>query len=75
MVTFHNITEEYLDKNHSSTHNKLLSPNALNKFYVAVTRAKFASALVVPDNFNNQYIDLPFWRQYLYVKILENKIK
>lgn len=31
------------------------------KFYVAVTRAKFVAAIVVDDDYNNPYINLPFW--------------
>ena len=32
------------------------------KFYVAITRAKFTAAIVVPDDFNNTLIGLPFWQ-------------
>lgn len=32
------------------------------KFYVAVTRAKFTVGLVVPDDFDNTHIKLPFWK-------------
>ena len=31
------------------------------KFYVAITRARFAVGIVVPNNFDNSIIDLPFW--------------
>lgn len=31
------------------------------KFYVAVTRAKYACALVVPDNFQENRFNLPMW--------------
>ena len=31
------------------------------KLYVAVTRARYVSAIVVDDNFDNNKIGLPFW--------------
>lgn len=38
-----------------------LSSETRAKFYVAVTRARYCTAIVVPDNFNNSDIDVPFW--------------
>ena len=35
--------------------------NTRSKLYVAVTRARYISAIVVDDNFNNNNIGLPFW--------------
>ena len=44
----------------SSNQNKLME-NTRSKLYVAVTRARYISAIVVDDNFNNNNIGLPFW--------------
>ncbi len=41
---------------------KKISPETLHKFYVAVTRAKYAVGLIVPNNFDNSIISLSFWR-------------
>lgn len=41
--------------------NKPLKENSANKFYVAVTRARFACAILVPDDFANQKNLIPFW--------------
>lgn len=38
-----------------------ISPLVQSKFYVAVTRAEHTVGLVVPDNFDNSIINLPFW--------------
>lgn len=35
------------------------------KFYVAVTRARYSCAIVVPDNFDNTFIKVPFWNESL----------
>lgn len=43
------------------TGNSQFKPTTKNKLYVAVTRAKFAAAIVVDDEFNNNKISLPFW--------------
>ena len=37
------------------------SKHVLSRFYVAVTRAMYTAALVVPDDFNNTFLNLPFW--------------
>ena len=42
---------------------KNISRETLHKFYVAVTRAKYAVGLIVPNNFDNTIISLPFWRE------------
>lgn len=41
---------------------KEISQATLHKFYVAVTRAKYAVGLIVPNNFDNSIISIPFWR-------------
>lgn len=38
-----------------------LSDLTRKKFYVAVTRARFACAFVVPDDFNGNRFHLPWW--------------
>ena len=40
---------------------KEISQATLHKFYVAVTRAKYAVGLIVPNNFDNSIISIPFW--------------
>lgn len=55
------LTKKFID-NISSNRHFPVSKNTLMKLYVAVTRAKFACALVVPDNFDNSLIGLPFWQ-------------
>ncbi len=42
---------------------KKMSHETLHKFYVAITRAKYAVGLIVPNNFDNSIISLPFWRE------------
>lgn len=42
---------------------KSISRETLHKFYVAVTRAKYTVGLIVPNNFDNTNISLPFWRE------------
>ena len=41
---------------------KKMSRETLNKFYVAVTRAKYVVGLIVPNNFDNSIISIPFWK-------------
>lgn len=38
-----------------------LSKEAACKFYVAVTRAKYITAIVVPDDFDKRTSEIPFW--------------
>lgn len=38
-----------------------LSKEALRKLYVAITRARFTCAIVVPDNFDNNKYNLKYW--------------
>jgi DNA helicase-2/ATP-dependent DNA helicase PcrA len=38
-----------------------LSDMSARKLYVAVTRAKYTCAIVVPDNFDGRHCHLPFW--------------
>lgn len=42
---------------------KDISQETLHKFYVAVTRAKYAVGLIVPNNFDNSIISLSFWKE------------
>lgn len=37
------------------------TPEARAKFYVAVTRARYCTIIVVPNNFVNSVINIPFW--------------
>lgn len=38
-----------------------IAPETRAKFYVAVTRARFCTAVIVSNNFDNSAIGLPFW--------------
>lgn len=40
-----------------------LSPITKSKFYVAITRARFSSAIIVDDDFDNTKIALRFWEK------------
>ncbi len=42
---------------------KQISMITKNKLYVAVTRARYAVGLVVPNDFDNTSINLPFWNK------------
>lgn len=53
-------TKTILSKFLSSKQNQL-GDNTRSKFYVAVTRARYISAIVIEDNFDNNKIGLPFW--------------
>lgn len=37
------------------------APETRAKFYVAVTRARYCTVIVVSDNFDNSAINIPFW--------------
>lgn len=41
--------------------NYKLPDESRSKLYVAITRARFITALVVDDDFDNSVIDIPFW--------------
>ena len=57
------MTKTLLDQyNPSIRSKKNISQETLRKFYVAVTRAKYVVGLIVPNNFDNSIISLPFWR-------------
>lgn len=53
-------TNRIISKFLSSNQNQL-PDNTRCKLYVAVTRARYVSAIVVDDNFDNNKIGLPFW--------------
>ena len=53
-------TKAIISKFLSSNQNQL-TDNTRCKLYVAVTRARYVSAIVVDDNFDNNQIGLPFW--------------
>lgn len=53
-------TKTIISKFLSSNQNQL-TDNTRCKLYVAVTRARYVSAIVVDDNFDNNKIGLPFW--------------
>lgn len=53
-------TKTIISKFLSSNQNQL-PDNTRCKLYVAVTRARYVSAIVVDDNFDNNKIGLPFW--------------
>ena len=58
------MTKTLLDQyNPSIRSKKNISQETLRKFYVAVTRAKYVVGLIVPNNFDNSIISLPFWRK------------
>lgn len=57
------MTKTLLDQyNPSIRSKKNISQETLRKFYVAVSRAKYVVGLIVPNNFDNSIISLPFWR-------------
>lgn len=57
------MTKVLIDRYRASKKLKREIPQeTLHKFYVAVTRAKYAVGLVVPNNFDEAIISLPFWR-------------
>lgn len=56
-------TKSIIDKLLSSETNRL-SELTRSKLYVAITRSRYISAIVVDDNFKNTIIGLPFWKNH-----------
>ena len=67
-------TQRILSDLLSSKENKLKDKTRC-KLYVAVTRARYISAIVVDNDFDNSKINLPFWRSNDMLRISHDRLK